>query len=301
MALEKIDYPISNRYTFASVFSVPENVRPLLESVLGVSVGDIRIVEPEHSSVPTFQGRGVRMDVFVEDGKGTVYDVEMQNTNQGDLELRSRYLLSLFDRERIRRGDDYMELGSSVVIFICDFDPIGLDDRMYVVKPTVLDRWHVFDDGTSRVFLNARGASKDEALREKLGNAHLAALLSYMDGGDTMGDEWVAQLDRDVRAFNADEGWRTTVLGLELDYNHARHLAQKEGRARGLAEGRGAGLAEGREAGLAEGREAGLAEAERIEKCLVDALSAAGRLQELPDALRDPQAKARLLKEFGIA
>ena len=131
-----------------------------------------------------------------------------------------------------------------------------------------------------------------------------------------MGDEWVERLDHEVKAFNADEGWRATVLGLELDFEHARHLAQKEGRARGLAEGREVGLAEGREAGLAEGREAGLAEgreagiaegreaamkeAKRIDSQLTAALAAADRLDELPKAMLDSDVKARLLKEFGI-
>ena len=128
-----------------------------------------------------------------------------------------------------------------------------------------------------------------------------------------MGDEWVEDLDKQVRALNADVGWRQTVLGLQLEFEHARHLAQKEGHAMGVAEGREAGLAEGREAGLAEGREAGLAEgreaglaegrieADRIDAELVDALSAAGRLDELADALRSPEKKTQLLMEFDIS
>ena len=316
MAEERIEYPITNRYTFASVFSNPDNVQPLLEAVLGMPIKGIRIVEPEHSSIPTFQGRGVRMDVFVEDGRGTVYDVEMQNANEGDLELRSRYLLSCFDRERLRRGEDYIDLGQSVVIFICSFDPIGFGDRKYLIKPAIVDRWSVFEDGTTRIFLNAYGASQDASLQESVEDRRLASFLSYIDGGGTMGDEWVERLDHEVKAFNADEGWRATVLGLELDFEHARHLAQKEGRARGLAEGREVGLAEGREAGLAEGREAGLAEgreagiaegreaamkeAKRIDSQLTAALAAADRLDELPKAMLDSDVKARLLKEFGI-
>ena len=308
-----MEYPITNRYTFAKVFSDPDNVQPLLEAVLGVPIGEIRMVVPEHSVEPSLRGRGVRMDVFVEDGSGTVYDVEMQNANEGNLELRSRYLLSSFDRDRIMRGEDYIELSNSVVIFVCDFDPIGLGDRMYVIKPAIVNRWQVFDDGTTRIFLNAKGASDEQSSPDLADKPRIASFLSYIDGGDTMGDEWIESIDSQVRALNADVGWRQTVLGLQLEFEHARRLAQKEGHAAGLAEGREAGLAEGREAGLAEGREAGLAEgreaglaegreeAARIDAALVDALSDAGRLDELADALRLPEKKEQLLKEFGIS
>ena len=191
-------------------------------------------------------------------------------------------------------------MGQSVVIFICSFDPIGFGDRKYLIKPAIVDRWSVFEDGTTRIFLNAYGASQDASLQESVEDRRLASFLSYIDGGGTMGDEWVERLDHEVKAFNADEGWRATVLGLELDFEHARHLAQKEGRARGLAEGREVGLAEGREAGIAEGREAAMKEAKRIDSQLTAALAAADRLDELPKAMLDSDVKARLLKEFGI-
>jgi flagellar biosynthesis/type III secretory pathway protein FliH len=153
--------------------------------------------------------------------------------------------------------------------------------------------------------LNAKGASGESVAPGLADKPRIASFLSYVDGGDTMGDEWVEDLDKQVRALNADVGWRQTVLGLQLEFEHARHLAQKEGHAMGVAEGREAGLAEGREAGLAEGREAGLAEgrkeADRIDAELVDALSAAGRLDELADALRSPEKKTQLLMEFDIS
>ena len=48
----------------------------------------------------------------------------------------------------------------------------------------------------------------------------------------------------------------------EMDQQHNRIIAQREGRAEGLAEGRAEGLAEGRAEGLAEGRAEGKAEGE---------------------------------------
>ena len=104
-------------------------------------IGKIRYVDEEHTIEPSLMGKGVRMDVFVDDGTGTVYDVEMQNVDEKNLALRSRYLLSSFDRDRIERGEDYIELGKSIVIFVCVFDPLGKGERVYAVRP-MEERFH---------------------------------------------------------------------------------------------------------------------------------------------------------------
>lgn len=121
MGQERQYYDITNRFVFARIFSEPDNARPLLEAVMGVKIKEIRYIEAEHSIEPSLRGRGVRMDVFVDDADGTVYDVEMQNNDEGNLALRSRYLLSAFDRDRIEHGEPYANLKRTVVIFVCHF------------------------------------------------------------------------------------------------------------------------------------------------------------------------------------
>ncbi|WP_367335192.1 hypothetical protein [Butyribacter sp.] len=50
----------------------------------------------------------------------------MQVLNQGDLPLRSRYYHSEMDSYQILTGKKYTQLKSSIVIFLCNFDP-GID------------------------------------------------------------------------------------------------------------------------------------------------------------------------------
>lgn len=42
-----------------------------------------------------------------------------------------------------------------------------------------------------------------------------------------MGDEWVERLDVQVRAPNADEGWRDGRLGYELDIQEAEMRGER--------------------------------------------------------------------------
>ena len=310
-------YDITNRFMFGRVFSNPNNVRPLLEAVLGVPIGQILYVDEEHDIEPSLRGKGVRMDVFVDDGSGTVYDVEMQNQVERDLPLRSRYLLSSFDRDRINRGDSYHKLGQSVVIFVCTQDPIGYGDRVYVVRPMLESRGIPYNDGTLRVFLNAFGASEDDAQADDSGasqplNKKLSAFLRYVDGGGTMGDEWVASLDDEVQRLNDDQGWRDTVISFEMlledekyrsreqGLEEGREEGRKQGLEEGREEGRKQGLEEGREEGRAEGREEGREQGIELVGSLYQCLQGQGRLDEFAAALHDEVVMQRLLKEFSL-
>ncbi len=130
------------------------------------------------------------------------------------------------------------------------------------------------------------------------------AFLSYVDGGGTMGDEWVARLDSEVRALNADRGWRDTMLGLALDIQEEKLEAREEGFAEGYTDGKADGYADGKADGYADGKADGYADGRAEEgetnRRLAQALIDRGRADELAQAMVDPEVKERLLAEFGI-
>ncbi len=166
-----------------------------------------------------------------------------------------------------------------------------------------------------RVFLNASGAADDPP-----SGGRLPAFLSYVDGGTINNDAWIERLDREVRALNADKGWRETVLSFEGLLEEKTWKARRDAMAEGLAEGREKGLLAGREEGLIEGRAEGRAkgraegriegraegraegrkEAAQLAKRLAQALRDAGRDDELFEAMTDAETQARLLEEFGL-
>ncbi len=69
--------------------------------------------------------KGIRLDVYIKDDKNRHFNVEMQVANT-EIFKRSRYYHSQIDMELLSTGIDYEQLPESYVIFICDFDPIGL-------------------------------------------------------------------------------------------------------------------------------------------------------------------------------
>lgn len=71
----------------------------------------------------TADGKGIRMDVYVEGDEGTIYDIEMQTSMLSNLNKRARYYQGMIDLNTIERGADYKELRKTYIIFLCKFDP----------------------------------------------------------------------------------------------------------------------------------------------------------------------------------
>ena len=72
------------------------------------------------------------------------------------------------------------------------------------------------------------------------------------------------------------------------------------GKAEGIVEGIAKGIAEGKAKGIAEGKAKGIAEGEFIFAQLITKLFAVGRTSDAELAAKDPEARKRFYKEFGI-
>ena len=99
--------------------------KELLELILGKKIKQIAYPENQKAIEITSDGKGIRLDIYVEDEDETVYDVEMQAVESRNLPKRSRYYQGMIDLNLIERGADYQELKKSYVIFICLNDYFG--------------------------------------------------------------------------------------------------------------------------------------------------------------------------------
>ena len=61
--------------------------------------------------------KGTRLDIYAEDDKGNMYDIEMQLTKTRELVPRSRYYHCEMDGHQIATGETYEDLKQSIVIF----------------------------------------------------------------------------------------------------------------------------------------------------------------------------------------
>jgi len=229
---------ISNDFMFGKVMREPELCRKLLETILQVSIK--RIEYPEEQKVIDIakDSKSVRLDVYVNDDAGTVYDVEMQTTSARDLPKRARYYQGMIDLQLIEKGAYYEELNKSFVIFICTFDPFKLGRHLYTFQNTCKEEPELqLGDGTTKIFLNASGTTDDVS-------GDLKSFLDYLSGKEVSGNPFVDALDTAVQRARADDEWRREYMTL--------YMRDRENLEKGRAEGREEGRAEGRVEGRAE-------------------------------------------------
>ena len=131
--------------------------KELLEVILGKKIRKIVYHDWQKQIEMTAEGKGVRLDVYLEDGH-TVYDLEMQAARKKNLPKRSRYYQGMIDLNLIERGADYEELKESYVIFICTYDLFGKNACVYTFENRCCEvEGLCLEDGTMKVFLNAEG------------------------------------------------------------------------------------------------------------------------------------------------
>ena len=91
------DLTIQDDYMFKLIMGVKRICLNLLQGILRVEIKDIHYLETEKSMDARYQGKGVRMDVYVRDDANTVYNIEMQvRMLEGEsLFKRTRYYQSM--------------------------------------------------------------------------------------------------------------------------------------------------------------------------------------------------------------
>ena len=101
VARNRNDVALENNFMFTTVMKNKKACIRLLEAIFGDEhrIADIRYArhpEAEKSILSDPMRRGVRLDVYFDDGK-TVYDIELQRTSITDLAERARLYSSSMD------------------------------------------------------------------------------------------------------------------------------------------------------------------------------------------------------------
>ena len=106
----------------------------LTEMITGRKIKSILKADDQESVSLTYDGKGVRFDVYFEDEDNVVYDIEMQSTLKGNLQKRTRYYQGMIDLNTLRSGKDYNDLSESYLIFICNFAMFGKKRHIYTFE-----------------------------------------------------------------------------------------------------------------------------------------------------------------------
>ena len=210
---------IADDFMFGAVMSDSRYCKPLLELALGVRIRKIEYPEAQKAISERYGSKSVRLDVYVEDDAGTVYDVEIQTTDKKNLPRRTRYYQGMMDLRILEKGGDYKELRKSFVIFICTYDPFGRGRWVYTFESLCREDTAIaLDDGAAKVVLNTKGRVGEIS-------ADLKALLRYIDGAAPE-SAYTRALDSAVAEIRRDEKWRRDYMLLNEKLMEHRRLGE---------------------------------------------------------------------------
>ncbi len=152
-----------DRFLFDETMEKPENMRAMLEIILGKDIMLRYLPQTEKEQRTSAKLRCVKMDVWAQDEDGVIYDAESQQKNTGNLPKRSRYYQSLIDCKLLQPGvDDFNKLKPVVVIMIMPFDLFQKKKYRYTFSMRCEEVEGVgLNDGAVRIFLNTHGTDEE--------------------------------------------------------------------------------------------------------------------------------------------
>ena len=217
--VEKIG--LDNDCLFSSVMSDEYICKTFLERLLKIEIEKIVRLDSQKTFDNGIDTKGIRLDLYVKDGKGTVYNIEMQVSKDRNIPKRMRYYQSAIDGDSLRNGMMYDDLPNSFIIFICTWDCIGFGESVYVFKNTLEGRpKYQLDDGTRRIILNTEGS------RENL-DQYLVNFLDYIKSGTVSGD-WVKNIDEKVKMLKSDRKWRADCMNWMMHEMELKREGKRE-------------------------------------------------------------------------
>lgn len=221
---------LKDDFMFGVVMRNPKYCKPFLETILGIKISHIEYPKSQETIDIMADAKSVRLDVYVEDDKNTVYNIEMQTTLKDNLPKRMRYYQGMIDLNILEKGENYKNLKKSFVIFICTFDLFGLGRHVYTFENRCIEDLELpLGDDTTKIILNTKGTLDDVSPEMK-------KLLNYIDG-EAPSDEFTEELEQAVKKVRDNEKWRLDYMTLQMSYQEKFEQGLEQGLERGLERG----------------------------------------------------------------
>lgn len=168
----------------------------ILELALGIRIKTIRWHENQIVIHNLPGKRGIRLDFYVEDEDGILYDVEMQKLNRGNIPKRTRFYQSLMDAPLLKSGEEFFDfLNPSYIVIICDFDLYHQGKYRYTFTNQCKEIPGLeLGDESIKIILNTKGVNNNEVEQS------LIDFLHYIS--DSTGKQLTVRCDKRLRRLH---------------------------------------------------------------------------------------------------
>ena len=219
----------TNNFAFCKVLQNEEICREVIETLLHIKVGKLKYKSLEKELKLEIDKRAVRLDVYVADSD-RVFDLEMQTTDNKNLDCRMRYYQSMIDAELLDKGADFTELKESNIIFFCTFDPFRKGLPQYTFCNTCEELPELkLDDKCRKIAYNVNAF-------KKVGDKKVRKLLEFISTGKSE-TSLTNKINQELIRVQGNEEWRAEYMTLEMlkkdTYDSGFSAGEKVGEERG--------------------------------------------------------------------
>ncbi len=217
--------------------------RRCCESVLRVIMEDRNLTVIDHNVQADYKnlhGRSVVLDCIAKDGNDRVFNVEIQQKEEGALPKRARYHLGIMDTNVLNPGEFFDELPDTYVVFVTQDDTLGHGLPIVHVDRTVRENGKEFDDGAHFIYVDSSRCDDTELGRlmhdfhcenaSDIQNKVLAERVRELKETEK-GVEQMCREMEEIRHEGVEEG---RLEGIETGISVGR-LAEKKDTAKSLA------------------------------------------------------------------
>ena len=211
-----------------------ETCKIIIELSLGITIRNIVWKEGQKVIHNLPGSRGIRLDFYVEDDQGQVFDVEMQKRNEGNIPKRTRFYQALIDAPMLKSGERGFDgLKPAYIVVICGFDLFGyglyrytFDNRCKEVPELVMG------DECQKIILNTKGKNDHEVEKALVDFLHYVEKSSEENVPEDC-DERLKHLHKKIHQIKMSEEIGVSYMKME----ERDRLIRDEGLRRGRAEG----------------------------------------------------------------
>ena len=216
-----------------------ENCKTIIELTTGLRLKSLKWKSGQKVIHNLPGKRGVRLDFIAESEDGRIFDVEMQNRNEGNIPKRNRFYQALIDAPILKSGErGFDKMNPLYIIIICNYDPYGKKKYCYTFDNQCKEVPGLrLGDEVTKLLLSTKGENEEEVPKE------LVDFLHYVTESNENGlpdecDERLKRLHESIREIKASADMEVEYMKMEERERIIRDEGVEFGKQLGIINGK---------------------------------------------------------------
>ena len=212
-----------------------ENCKAIIELTTGLRLKSLKWKSGQKVIHNLPGKRGVRLDFIAESEDGRIFDIEMQNRNEGNIPKRTRFYQALIDAPILKSGErGFDKMNPLYIIIICNYDPYGKKKYCYTFDNQCKEVPGLrLGDEVTKLLLSTKGENEEEVSKE------LVDFLHYVTESNENGlpdecDEGLKRLHESIREIKASADMEVEYMKME----ERERIIRDEGKQIGIINGK---------------------------------------------------------------